>query len=195
MRVRFDEFDCGFSWVVREPMQRASHALLADGRVWLVDPVDEAAALERAAAAGEPAGVIQLIDRHKRDCAAIAARLSVPHLTPFDGSPAGPFEIVRVLALPLWKEAALWWGQTKTLVVAETVGTNPLFAAGTGPVGIHPMLRLRPPRGLAAYQPEHLLVGHGPGVHGRQATPALAEAFARTRRDFPRMLLTLRKLR
>ena len=28
------------------------------------------------------------------------------------------------------------------------------------------MLRLIPPRKLAAYEPEHLLTGHGTGMHG-----------------------------
>ena len=37
-------------------------------------------AIERALTLGEPAGVLQLLDRHNRDCAALAARLGVPHL-------------------------------------------------------------------------------------------------------------------
>ena len=37
-----DESDGGFGWIAPEPpwMQRASHALAADGGVWLVDPTD-----------------------------------------------------------------------------------------------------------------------------------------------------------
>lgn len=192
---RFDEFGSGFSWVMDEPLQRSSHALVVDGRVWLIDPVDEPSALERAAALGEPAGVLQLLDRHGRDCAPLAARLGVPHLKAFESSSAGPFELVPVLRLPIWKEAALWSAATKTLVVAEAVGTHPVWAAGDGPAGIHPMLRVRPPRRLASYAPEHLLVGHGTGVHGRQAHTALREAFARSRRDLPRVLLKLPSMR
>ena len=41
------EHGLGLSWVADEPMERASHAIAADGRVWLVDVVDDAAALER----------------------------------------------------------------------------------------------------------------------------------------------------
>ena len=37
-----DETDFGFGWIASEPelLQRASHALAVEGRVWLVDPVD-----------------------------------------------------------------------------------------------------------------------------------------------------------
>ena len=49
-----DETALGFSWVAGEPMTRASHALVADGRVWLVDPVDWPEAIERARSLGEP---------------------------------------------------------------------------------------------------------------------------------------------
>lgn len=59
-------------------MQRASHALAVEGRVWLVDPVDAPELEARIRLLGEPAGVVQLLDRHGRDCAAWAARLGVP---------------------------------------------------------------------------------------------------------------------
>jgi hypothetical protein len=41
VRIRFcDDLDGSFGWVVDEFMQRCSHALVVDGRVWLIDPVD-----------------------------------------------------------------------------------------------------------------------------------------------------------
>ncbi|HEV2076205.1 MAG TPA: hypothetical protein VGR10_08185, partial [Thermoleophilaceae bacterium] len=67
-----EEHDLGLSWVVEEAMERASHALADAGRVWLVDPVDVPEATERALALGRPAAVLQLLDRHPRDCAALA---------------------------------------------------------------------------------------------------------------------------
>ena len=70
-----DEYEFGFSWVMDEPLERTSHALAADGRVWLIDPVDVPEAIERATALGEPAAVVQLLDRHNRDCAELAERL------------------------------------------------------------------------------------------------------------------------
>ena len=72
-------------------MGRTSHALAVDGRVWLTDPIDADGVEERIRSLGEPAGVIQLLDRHKRDGAALAARLGVPlHVVP-SSLPGTPF--------------------------------------------------------------------------------------------------------
>ncbi|HEX8102721.1 MAG TPA: hypothetical protein VF533_08925, partial [Solirubrobacteraceae bacterium] len=165
-----------------------------DGRVWLVDPVDVPEALDRARALGEPAGVIQLLDRHDRDGAALATRLNVPHLKLPTAVPGAPFEVVGVLGLPLWKEKALWWPAERALVVAEIVGTAPFFTAGTGEAGMHALVRALPPGALRGYRPEHLLVGHGPPVHGPQAADALEHAYARSRRDVPRLLAQLPRI-
>ena len=191
-RIReFDDFGFGVSWVIDEPMRRTSHALAADGRVWLIDPVDLPEAMERALALGEPAGVIQLLDRHKRDSAAVAERLGVPHLDLPDAVPGSPFEVVRVLDVPRWKERALWWPERRTLVVAEAVDTGPFFVTGSTPLGVHLFLRVKPPKALTTFAPDHLLVGHGAGLHGPEAAPALAEAHRRTRRDLPRVVASL----
>jgi hypothetical protein len=190
VRARFcDELPSGFSWLVDEPATRTSHALAADGRVWFVDPVDWAPALDRALALGTPAAVVQLLDRHTRDCAALAGRLNVLHLVVPDVLPGSPFECVPVVRTRGWRESALWWAETRTLVVAEAVGTNRFFRAGDERVGVHLLLRLTPPRGLAGFEPEHLLVGHGEGVHGAEAAAALHEALAESRRRLPRLLL------
>jgi hypothetical protein len=195
MRVKtYDEGAFGFSWVIDEPMLRTSHALASGGRVWLVDPVDVAEALERAAALGEPAAVIQLLDRHNRDCAAIATRLGVPHLRLPDAVPDSPFEIIRVVDVPRWHERALWWEEQEVLLVSETVGTAPVFRAGSERAGIHPFLRAWPPGALRGRTPQHLLVGHGSGLHGPAAPEALETAHARARRDIPRLVAKLPSL-
>jgi hypothetical protein len=183
--------DLGVSWVVREPMSRASHALAADGRVWLVDPVDDPDALAAAAALGEPAAVLQLLDRHNRDSAAVAERLGVPLLKVPAAVPDAPFEVVRVLDVPGWHEVALWWPEHRGLVVAEVVGTAPSYAVDGGGAGIHPVLRLFPPGRLRTFSPAHLLVGHGPPLHGDEAAAALEHAYARSRRDVPRLVAKL----
>jgi hypothetical protein len=185
--VHFEDFSFGFSWYPRGTMTRTAHALDAGDGVWLVDPVDNPEALERAADLGPAAGVIQLLDRHDRDCAAIAARLGVPHLRLPAAVPGAPFAVVPVLTLPFWHEIALWWPEQGALVVAELIGTNAAFAVGDGRAGVHPLLRAAPPGALRGYRPDHLLVGHGPGVHGPAAAEALAEAYARTRKDLPRL--------
>jgi hypothetical protein len=182
----------GFSGIVDEPATRTSLALVDEDRVWLVDPVRHGEALERASTLGHPAAVVQLLDRHNRDCASVAAELGVPHLVVPDAIPDSPFETVALTRNRVWRETALWWPRTRTLVVAEALGTNATFAGGGEVVGVHLLLRLTPPRGaLGRFAPEHLLVGHGRGIHGPAATNALRSALARSRRGLPRLLLRL----
>jgi hypothetical protein len=91
-------------------------------RVWLIDPFEDGAALEAAAALGQPAGVIQLLDRHQRDGEQIADRLGVALLRLPATLPKTPFEVVSVVARPWWREIALWWPAERTLIVAEAIG-------------------------------------------------------------------------
>src|SRR5688572_13936557 len=144
----FDDLPFGVSWVLREPMLRSSHALVVDGRVWLFEPTAAPEALSRVALMGEPVAVVQLLDRHNRDCAAVAARLGVPHLKLPDSIPGSPFEVFSMVDLPGWKERALWWPEHELLLVPEAIGTGPYFRAGDEPAGVHPMLRAKPPGAL-----------------------------------------------
>ena len=154
----------GFGWQETAPIRRTSHALAADGRVWVIDPIEGEGVEERIRGLGEPAGVIQLLDRHQRACEAFAERLGVPlHVVPV-ALPETPFEVLPVLRNRLWAEVALWWPERRILVCADVLGTLPYFRAGDEPVGLHPFLRLWPPRSLRGLQPEHLLVGHGEGT-------------------------------
>jgi hypothetical protein len=177
----------GLSWTMDEAMLRTSHALAADGRVWLIDPVEDERALRDAAALGEPAAVVQLLDRHGRDGAAIAARLGVPHLRLPAAVPDSPFQVLRVVDVPRWQERALWWPEARALVVAEAVGTGPVYTLGAAPAGMHVLLRPWPPSGLRGFWPEHLLPGHGPPLHGREAAEGLRAAHDRARRDLVRL--------
>jgi hypothetical protein len=189
--LQIDDFGFGLSWILDEPMQRASHALVSGGRVWLIDPVDVSEGVDRALALGEPAGVVQLLDRHNRDCAELAQRLGVPHER-LPGAIAGsPFEVVSVIDRRGWRERALWWPEHRVLVVSEAVGTGPMFRPDGVPAGVHLLLRLHPPRALKPYTPEHLLVGHGPPVHGPGAAAALQAAYGRSLRDLPGVLVRL----
>lgn len=190
--LTLQEHDLGLTWVHHdEVMRRASHALVDDGRVWLIDPTDEDEALDRVAALGEPAAVLQLLDRHNRDCAQIARRLQVPHISLPEVLPQAPFDPVWVVRRKGWNEVALDWPGRKALIVAEAVGTGPYFAVGSSPVGVHPLLRLRPPRSLARPAIDHLLMGHGEGIHGPNAAVSLKAALDHSRRDIPRMLVKL----
>jgi hypothetical protein len=188
------EYALGISWEIEESARRTSHAVLHDGRVWLIDPVDHPEAMERVGALGEPAAVLQLIDRHNRDCAAIAARLGVPHLSVPDAVPDSPFRAIPVLRMRRWRETALWWAEKEVLVVAEAIGTAEVFTTGHGAVGLHPILRPLPPGALRGFTPEHLLPGHGPPVHGAAAREGIAWAYAHARRDLLRLPLTFARL-
>jgi len=181
----------GFSWIAAEPMTRTSHALASGGKVWLVDPVAWPEAIERAQTLGEPAAVLQLLDRHNRDSAAIARQLGVPHLVVPSLLPGTPFEVIELRRSRRWQEIALWWAERRTLVVAEALGTNAFFPIGDDRVGVHGLLKPAPPRALGAYEPEHLLVGHGEGVHGPEAATAMRQALSRSRLSFLTWGLTL----
>jgi hypothetical protein len=183
-----DETGFGFGWIAEEPalLERASHALRANGRVWLVDPVDGQDVDAHVRALGEPAGVLQLVDRHDRDCALLAERYGVPHQRVPDEPPEGaPFEVIRVLDVPGWRENALWWRDERVLVCAESLGTTAYFLGPGERIGVHPFLRLYPPKALRRIgrdlTPRHVLVGHGEGIHGEDVALATAKAIGPAR--------------
>jgi hypothetical protein len=186
-----DEFEYGFGW--KEPgfLERTSHALVANDGVWLIDPLAADGLAERIRDAGRPAGVIQLLDRHDRDCAALADRLGVPlHVVPFAGIEGAPFSFRRVVRLPGWREVALWWPEGRVLVCADALGTARYFRAAGERLGVHPFLRLVPPRAMArALTPSHVLCGHGEGIHGEEAAFNLEKALTTSRRRIPRWLV------
>jgi hypothetical protein len=188
------ERDWGLGWIAARPvhMRRASHALVAGGGVWLIDPVDGDGLADRIAALGPVRGVIQLLDRHRRDCAALAARHGAPlHVVPFGGVPGTPFEVLRVLDRRWWREAALWWPERRALAVGDALGTAPYFRAPGEALGVHPMLRLSPPRALAAPEPLHLLPGHGEPLEGPAVPGLVRRAVSGSRREIPRWLAGL----
>ncbi|MFB6184427.1 MAG: hypothetical protein ABEI96_07720 [Haloarculaceae archaeon] len=193
-------FDGGFSWRAfpNERMQRTSHALATDDGVWLVDPVDAEGLDDRLSELGSVAGVVVLLDRHTRDAGVIATRhgvsVSVPTwMTGVEHKVDAPVvdvgetlgessvEVHKLLDRPFWQEAILVDDPASILVVPEAVGTVSFFRVGTERVGVHPVLRLTPPRKLSTWMPDHLLVGHGESVHD-DATTALHDALAGSRR-------------
>jgi hypothetical protein len=193
MGVGLQRHALGVTWVEQNAMARAAHALVDDRRVWLIDPYENAEAMAAATELGTPAGVVQLLDRHNRDCKTIAQRLGVPLLRlPVDAA-GTPFTTIPVISNRAWREVALWWADERALVVTEAVGTAPAFALGRR-AGVHPMLRPIPPREqLSRYQPERLFVGHGRPIDSG-ADAALGEALAQSRRDIPKLLLSVPKL-
>jgi hypothetical protein len=190
----------GFGWIAYpdETMQRASHALVVDGSVWVLDPVDVPGLDEELAERGDVAGVVVTLDRHRRDAAAVANRHGVPVYVPswMDGvadeldAPVERFgaelddtgyQTLRLRDNRFWQEAGLWSPRTAVLWVPESVGTVDYFTASGERLGVHPMLRAVPPRrALDGLEPRVLAVGHGPGVDS-DATAALRDALASSR--------------
>jgi hypothetical protein len=128
--------------------------------------------------------VLQLLDRHNRDCAALATRLGVRHHLVPQGS-LGPFAFITIKNSQSWKEVALWWPDRRVLVCGDALGTARYFRAGNERLGVHPLLRLRPPRRqLGALQPDIVLCGHGEGVL-ENADAVLREALSTSRRRLP----------
>jgi hypothetical protein len=202
-----DRFDGGVTWIAYpdERMERASHALVADDSVWVIDPVDVDGLDEALADLGDVAGVVVLLDRHKRDADAIARRHEVPVYIPewMDGVASDldapverihgqlaetGMELHKVIDNPFWQEALLWDAESKTLVVPEAVGTASYFRTGEERLGVHPMVRAFPPARLRRFHPERILVGHGAGIHER-ADDALQTALRGSRRRMPALYL------
>jgi hypothetical protein len=187
---RVDRAEGVLGWVDdNDRMRRTSHALAHGGRVWLFDVVDHPELEDWLAELGEPAAVVQLLDRHNRDAAAVARRLGVPHDVVPHTLPGTPWELRPVVGSRWWREVALWWRERNLLLVADALGTLPYFRVGDEAAGFHPFLRLRPPRSLRGLRVDRLLVGHGEGIHG---DPEVVDrAVATARRRLPRWFLQL----
>ena len=197
------DFKGGRTWIANpdETMQRASHALKRDGETWLIDPVNVSDPDTMFEDLPTITGVIILLDRHTRDADRFAERYDAPVYLPrgmsgvateidapvewFEGSIAG-FETRPVYQTPVWHETALY--DDETLVVPEALGTAGYFLAEDERLGVHPMLRLTPPRAaLSGVTPDRILVGHGePVLSG--ATGALSDALAGSRRRSPQLV-------
>jgi hypothetical protein len=152
-------------------MRRTSHALVVEGGVWLIDPVDAPALEGRVSALGEPAGVLQLLDRHERGCAAWAQRLGVSHLRAWESVGPAPFEVLRVRSRRWWHEVALWEPTARTLVCADALGTVSYFRAHGERIGLHPLMRAFPPQALARVAPARIICGQGRLPGDGQAVP------------------------
>lgn len=201
--AEIDRFDGGVGWIAYpdETMQRASHALKTDEGLWLVDPVDATDLDELLAEFGDVAGVVVCLDRHKRDAAQIARRHDVSvHIPRWMSGVASKLDApikridgqlgetdyelfeIRNSSVPPWQEAGLYSPTTETLVVPESVGSASYFTVDGEQLGVHPMLRMMPPRDvLGRFSPDRVLVGHGEGVLD-DAADALSAALAGSKR-------------
>nr|WP_255195689.1 hypothetical protein [Halorarius litoreus] len=116
----------------------------------------------------------------------------------FSGAlPATRYDLLPVIVTPIWKEWALFDGET--LVVAESVGAADYFLAPEETdLGVSHMRRPLPPSAFDGLDPDRILLGHGEGVHEDAAATldeTLANARATTlafyRENAPTMVRTL----
>ncbi len=191
------EDDDGFGWIAYpgEEMQRASHAFRTADGVYVIDPVDIDDLDDHLAALGDVAGVVLTLDRHERDCAAVARRHDVPVYVPeFFGKTSldaetkplrgvlDRFDVIPVVNWPFWNEIALWDDESGELWVSEAVGTVDYYTTGDEELGVHPMLRAVPPRKkLGDLSPGELYCAHGAGITSG-ATRALQDALSGSRK-------------
>jgi hypothetical protein len=208
-----DRWDGGAGWLAypEEEMQRASHALATDAGLVVVDPVDVPgldewlADLAEETGADGVLGVAVLLDRHKRDSAAVATRHDVPVGVPswmsgvrddLDAPTTDleslvadtSYEVRRVIDNPFWQEAGLYDAEVEVLALPEVFGTVDYYRAPNEELGVHPMLRFTPPRKLKRLDVERLLVGHGEGV-AEDADEAMARALRNATRNAPKLYL------
>ena len=207
-----DRWDGGAGWIAYpdEEMQRASHAVVAPAddedepdAVYVVDPIDVPGLDEWLADLGEVAGVLVLLDRHKRDSAAVAQRHDVAvHIpswmsgvaskldAPVErlGDSVAGFDVQRLVDNPFWQEAALYHSEAKVLFTPESLGTVDYFCAPGERVGVHPALRLFPPKQLGKLDVERILVGHGEGV-ADGTNEAIRTALSGSRARAPKLYL------
>jgi hypothetical protein len=187
-----DELPHAFGWIEDHGLRRTAHAVRTDAGVWVIDPFDADGMEDRVRALGEPVGVLQLLDRHGRDCEAWADRLGVPlHVLPARAPAGAGFGVVPVLSNRLWREVALWFPDTRTLVCADALATARPYRAPGEPAGVHALLRPFPPWRLGRHPVEHLLVGHGRALHGAAAGAGIEHALSTARWRLPRFVLGL----
>lgn len=172
---------------------RTSTAIAIGGGCLLVDPVDGEGLDRLIEPLGAVIGVCTLLDRHQRDAGRLADRHGCPRLVPSTLAGSGEPLVIdgiqerAILAAPGWNESALWLPERGLLVSADALGTTPYFLADSGEsIGVHPLLRLRPPTGaFRGLGPVAIAVGHGAPVTAN-AEHALAHAIRTSRSGLPR---------
>jgi hypothetical protein len=205
-----DRWEGGVGWIAHpeETMRRASHVLQTEEGSWIIDPVDTDG-VDELVGDTEVSGVVTLLDRHRRDAAAVANRYGVPvylpsfidGVAPEVGAPTETFDgelgdtgyvLYEVINNRFWQEGALYSEETGALYVPEAVGTAEYFRTSGERIGVHPMLRPKPPEALRRFRPNRIMVGHGEGV-SEGAAESLRNAVERSRRTAPALYLGIIK--
>lgn len=183
------------SWTfeAERKLLRNSTALSVEGGCLVIDPVDGPGLDELLAPLGKVVGVCTLLDRHGRDAGAVAERHGAPMLVSSTLAGRGEPLVIpgiqerAILAAPGWNESSLWLPERQLLIVAEALGTSSAFLATPDEtIGVHPLLRLRPPTGaFRGLEPVAIAVGHGAPLLD-DATAGLRHAIETARSGLPK---------
>lgn len=203
-----DRWEGGVGWIAHpeEDGERASHALLGDDGVWIIDPVDAPGIDDLIAEYGDVEGVAVLSNYHARDAGQVASRHGVSvHIPRWmtripdrvdapveqEGailSTAG-FETIRVKPLSMYQGAIAYREEDGTLIVPDLLSSGSGYPVGTERIGVMLGMRLFPPRDLFdGIEPERILFGHGEGVF-EEADEALETALVGARRRLPQAIV------
>jgi len=191
-----DEWENGFGWIGRpeENMKRTSHAFVDDG-VYLIDPLDAENLESKIDEYGGIKGIIILFGRHVRDSEKLAERYDCPVFVPewfereldadvrkiSDKIPGTDWEIHTVVDSRISMEAALYHRESKTLIVADSLGTAKHLRGRGEKLGMNPLYRFNPPQKLLDFEPERIFCGHGKGIT-ENATETMKETLRNGRR-------------
>ena len=195
------------TWIAypEEMMQRASHLVQINEGTFVIEPVDHPQ-LDLVCDLSVADGVIVLMSRHSRDSLTIADRHDLPIYVPEGVSSVRKkldtdvesleslvdhhnLRLIDVVIRRGWEEVALYLPESSTLIVPESLGTVPYFRAPGESIGVHPFIRLIPPRrAFAGVKPTRLFVGHGRPL--LDVEPGMVDhTLAMARRQLPRAWL------
>ena len=191
-----DSWENGFGWIARpeENMLRTSHAF-EDNGVYLVDPLDAENLDKKISEFGKVEGIVVLFERHVRDSEKLADSYDCPVYVPkwfdreldaevekvSDKVPGTDWEIHTVIDSKISKEAALYHRETKTLIVADSMGTAKHLRGRGEKLGMSPLYRFKPSRKLLDFEPEKIFCGHGEGIR-ENASETMEETIRMGRR-------------
>lgn len=203
-----DRWDGGVGWIAHpnEEGERASHAILGDEGVWIIDPVDVQGIDDLVKEYGEVRGVAVLSSYHARDADQIAHRYGVsvhiprwmnrvpervdaPVKRETEVLGGAGFETFQVEPLSMYQEAIAYREEDGTLIVPDLLSSGSSYPVGDERIGLMLGIRPFPPRDLFEdIEPERILFGHGEGVF-QDAGEALDKAITGARKRFPRALV------
>ena len=191
-----DEWENGFGWIGKpeEKMKRTSHAFVDDG-LYLVDPLDAQNLDGKIDEFGEVKGIVLLFERHERDSEKLAERYDCPVYVPewferdldaevkkiSEKIPGTDWELHTVVESRMANEAALYNEDSRTLIVADALGTTKHLRGRGEKLGMNPLYRLDPPKKLLEFEPERIFCGHGEGIT-ENVTETMEETISKGRR-------------